>query len=177
MKRRTNGKKGEINSQQLVKDILDAKILSTSNTGKWDFKAQLPDGTTKTFEVKTEPDAITKYGGFSVEIAHKQNSYITSYITREAWLWDGVKVVKTGLSESKADAYIFYDNKKQYYLVTSKALKEWANNLLNKQSPRIVWGGYKKHTLQIQIRLEELAKIGMYIDKRKKPGRKPKNEK
>ena len=67
--------------------------------------------------------------------------------------------------------------KKQYYLVNSKALKEWVNNLLNKQSPRIVWGGYKKHTLQIQIRLEELAKIGMYIDKRKKPGRKPKNEK
>lgn len=172
MKRRTNGKKGEINCQNLVRGLWDAKILSTSNTGKWDFKAQTPDGSEYTFEVKTNPKAITEYGGFSVEIGHKQNSYITSYITREPWIWDGVKIVQTGLSESEADWYIFHDNKKQYYFIQSKVLKEWALDIIENTKHRVVWGGYQNHTLQIQIRLEELNKLGQYIDRRQKPGRK-----
>lgn len=170
--RRTNGKQGEINCQNLVRVLWDAKILSTSNTGKWDFKAQTPDSKQYTFEVKTNPAAITQYGGFSVEIGHKQNSYITQYITREPFIWEGVKVVQTGLSESKADLYIFHDNKKQYYFIQSKKLKEWALDIITNAKHRVKWSGYKEHTLNIQITLEELNKMGQYIDTRKKRGRK-----
>jgi len=172
--RRTNGKKGEQNCQNLITGLFDAKILSTNDDGRWDFEA-LIDDKPLTFEVKTNPDAF-KYGGFSVEIAHKQNSYISSYITREAFIWDNTKVVKTGLAESKADFYIFHDNKKQYYLVKSKDLKDWANNIVINAKHRVRWGGYENHTLNIQIRFEELGDIGMHIDTRKKPGRKSATE-
>lgn len=174
--RRTNGKKGEINSQNLIRGLFDATITHIGKTGKWDFKALFSNNQSKTFEVKTEPKAITQYGGFSVEIAHKQNSYITEYITRKSFVYDGVKVVRTGLSESQADVYIFHDNKKQYFIVPKKALLKWANNVMENEPHRLVWGGYQKHTLQIQIRLDELKEIGQYIDLRQKRGRKSTTE-
>lgn len=175
--RRTNGKKGEVNCQQLIKWLFDASITHIGKSGKWDFKAFFPSKDVhKTFEVKTEPKAITQYGGFSVEIAHKQNSYITEYITREAFIWDNTKVVRTGLSESKSDYYIFHDDKKQYFIVESVKLKQWVENIIENQRHRIVWGGYQNHTLQAQIKLDELKDIGVHIDLRKKRGRKPVTE-
>jgi hypothetical protein len=170
--RRTNGKKGEIKCQQLICGIFDATITHISKNGKYDFKALFPDRLSKTFEVKTEPKAITQYGGFSVEIGHKQNSYITEYIVRKPFIWDNTKVVRTGLSESEADFYIFHDDKKQYYIVSSKKLKQWVENIIENQQHRVVWGGYQKHTLQIQIRLNELEQLGHYVDLRKKRGKK-----
>lgn len=177
MKKRTNGKKGEIRCQTLVSELWGAKILSTSNTGKWDFKAEMPDNTVKTFEVKTNPQAITKYKGFSVEIAHKKNSYITSYLTREGYLYDGVEVVGTGLMESKADWYIFHDNKKQYYFIKKDVLMDWVKDIWKNHHYRLSWGGYQDHTLQIQIKLWELEKLGHYIDLRKPRGRKSTEDK
>ena len=171
--RRTNGKQGEIKSQQLICGLFDATITHISKNGKYDFKALLPDGVSKTFEVKTEPKAITQYGGFSVEIGHKQNSYITEYIVRKPFIWDNIKVVRTGLSESEADFYIFHDDKKQYYIISSKKLKQWLDDI---DMSRIVWGGYQKHTLQVQIRLNELEELGHYIDLRKKRGKKTSTE-
>lgn len=173
MKKRTNGKKGEINCQQLVCGIWDAKLLRTNDDGRYDFKVELPDGDIKTFEVKTNP-AAEKYGGFSVEVAHRRNSYLTSYINRPYEMYEGIKVVLTGLLESEADFYIFHDDKKQYYFISKKRLMEWFEDIWSNHHHRVVWGGRDSATLQIQIRISELLKLGKHIDMRGKRGRKPK---
>ena len=76
------------------------------------------------------------------------------------------------LDEIAPDFYIFHDDKKQYYIVSSKKLKQWVENIIENQQHRVVWGGYQKHTLQIQIRLNELEQLGHYVDLRKKRGKK-----
>jgi len=172
--RRTNGKKGEKNCQMVVEGIWDARIVRENKDERYDFMAETPTGERFKFEVKTNPQAITKYGGFSVEIGHRYNTYITSYLTKEPFLYEGVKVVSTGLMASEADFYIFHDNKKQYYFISKKKLMEWAKDIWKNQHHRVVWGGYEQHTLQIQIKLHELLKLGHYIYLRKKKGRKPK---
>ena len=172
MKKRTNGKKGEERCIHLVCAGWDAQLLKRNNDEKYDFKVATSDGNEHTFEVKTNPQAITKYGGFSVEIAHKQNSYITSYITKEPFMYEGVKVVSTGLMASKADWYIFHDDKKQYYFISKTELMKWAKDVWKNHHHRVVWGGYESHTLQIQIKLHELKQLGHYIDLRQKRGRK-----
>lgn len=173
MKIRTNGKQGEINCQKMVCDYLDAKILRTNDDGRYDFKAEFPNGEQHTFEVKTNP-AAEKYGGFSVEVAHRQNSSLTSYINRPYEMYNGIKVVLTGLLESEATTYIFHDDKKQYYIINKKSLMEWFEDIWFNHHHRVVWGGTDSATLQIQIRISELLKLGMYIDMRGKRGRKPK---
>lgn len=175
MKKRTNGKNGEKRSIALVCNLWDAKLIRTNDDGRYDFMVELPDQDRVTFEVKTNPQAITKYKGFSVEIAHKKNSYITSYLTREGYLYNGIEVVGTGLMESKADWYIFHDDKKQYYFIKKSVLMDWAKDVWKNQPYRLSWGGYQDHTLQIQIKLHELLKLGKHIDLRKKRGRKAKS--
>jgi len=176
MKKRTSGKKGEERCIDLVCGGWDAKLIRRNNDERYDFKVQTSDGNTHTFEVKTNPQAITKYGGFSVEIGHKYNSYITSYLTKEPFLYDDIKVVSTGLMSSEADWYIFHDDKKQYYFIKKKDLMKWATDVWKNEHHRVVWGGFNTHTLQIQIKLHELLKLGNYIDLRKPRGRKPKNK-
>ena len=174
MRKRTSGKKGEQRCQQLVEGVWDARIVRENKDERYDFMAELPNGDRLTFEVKTNPQAITKYGGFSVEIGHRYNTYITSYLTKEPFLYEGIKVVSTGLMTSEADWYIFHDDKKQYYFIKKQVLMDWVKDIWKNQHHRVVWGGFNQHTLQIQIRISELQRLGNHIDLRKSRGRKPK---
>jgi len=173
---RSVGNKGEKIARNLFRQM-GATIIRTNDDDRYDFKTRFPEEE-KIFsvEVKGEPKAITKYKGFSVEIGHRRDSYILSYIVKSPFNWDGIPTVPTGLSTTKSDFYVFNDTKKQQYIVKTEALKKWFNDVYENEKHRIRWGGFNQHTLQVQIRLDELEQIGSYFDERKKRGRKPKNK-
>lgn len=171
MPRRSKGEKGEIYVASILK-AMGCDIISFNKTYAWDVKFKDPNGIISTAEIKEEPK-YKKYGGFSVELAHKKVSYISSYWLRDDdFRWDdGTVCVPTGFTTSEADYQVFTNGKSAVYWVKTPKLAEWLNNIFQNEKHRIRWGGKMSHTLQVQIRIDEIKKIGKYYEKKR--GRKP----
>jgi len=166
------GNKGESYIQSLIEGAGFRILKRWGKTSEWDCLAESPStGVRKTFEGKTQPDYL-QYGGFSVEIGNKR---LGNYITQpKDFTWEGSPCVYTGLSVSTADFYVFTNGRNIAYFVPTKALIEWFERVKTQEEHRIKFGGFGGRSLQAQIKIEELEKIALVIDTKKKRGRKSK---
>ncbi len=166
------GNKGESYIQSLIEGAGFRILKRWGKTSEWDCLAESPStGVRKTFEGKTQPDYL-QYGGFSVEIGNKR---LGNYITQpKDFTWEGSPCVYTGLSVSTADFYVFTNGRNIAYFVPTKALIEWFERVKTQEEHRIKFGGFGGRSLQAQIKIEELKKIALVIDTKKKRGRKSK---
>lgn len=171
MKTTTIGNKGEALIHYIMEQIMGFTIVKKwNNDSKWDLVIK-KDDVTKSIEVKTQPEYL-KYGGFSVEVGNKR---LGNYIHRNAeFYWYGSPCVYTGLSVTQSDIHVFTNGKNVAYAVPTKALIEWFERVKTQEEQRIRFGGYDGRSLQVQITIEELDKIGLLVDLRGKRGRKPK---
>jgi hypothetical protein len=169
MRTTTIGNKGE----RLVQNIVEAlgfTIIKKWNTdSSWDLVIKNND-VTKSLEVKTQPDYL-EYGGFSVELGNKK---LGNYAFKPTdFIWDGVSCVYTGITVSKADTHVFTNGKNIIYLISTKVLLDWLKRIYTDNRHKIKFGGYDGRSLQAQITIEEIEKLGQKIDLRRKRGRKP----
>jgi len=169
----TIGKKGEEYVRGILKSM-GCLVTRNGNTSAWDLMFVTPDNIPSTVEIKTQP-RFKKYNGFSIELAHKKTSYISSYWLRDDdFKWDDNTVcVPTGFSVSQAEYQAFTNGTNMLYWVDSKTLSSWVKHIFDNERHRITWGGKIGHTLQVQIKIDELAKLSKILDEKKKRGRKP----
>jgi hypothetical protein len=170
MRTTTIGNKGERLVQNLVEAIGFTIVKKWNTDSSWDLVIK-SDDTIKSLEIKTQPDYLD-YSGFSVEIGNKK---LGNYAFKPTdFIWEGSPCVYTGLAVSKADTQVFTNGKNIIYLVSTKALKEWFKRVYDNDTHKIRFGGYDGRSLQAQITIEEIEKLGQKIDLRKKRGRKRK---
>jgi hypothetical protein len=164
------GNKGEAYIQSLIEGAGFNILKRWGKTSEWDCLAECPTTKVqKTFEGKSQPDYLT-YGGFSVEVGNKR---LGNYMFQpKDFTWEGSPCVYTGLAVSTADFYVFTNGRNIAYFVPTKALIEWFERVKTEETHRIKFGGYDGRSLQAQIRIEELEKISLVVDTKKKRGRK-----
>ena len=164
------GNKGEAYIQSLIEGAGFNILKRWGKTSEWDCLAECPTTKVqKTFEGKSQPDYLT-YGGFSVEVGNKR---LGNYMFQpKDFTWEGSPCVYTGLAVSTADFYVFTNGRNIAYFVPTKALIEWFERVKTEEVHRIKFGGYDGRSLQAQIRIEELEKISLVVDTKKKRGRK-----
>jgi hypothetical protein len=168
MKTTTIGNKGEALVHRIMEGMGFTIVKKWNDDSKWDLVIK-KDDITKSLEVKTQPDYL-KYGGFSVEVGNKR---LGNYMFQPTeFIWEGSPCVYTGLAVTKADFHVFTNGRNITYTVSTKVLIEWFERVKTQEEQRIRFGGYDGRSLQVQITIEELEKIGQKIDLRKKRGRK-----
>lgn len=155
------GRKGELGVIDKLKSKGCQIIDDYTETADYDIKA-LYRGKERTFEVKTQPNAIRLYNAFTIEIGDSSPTYYDATINNiKHDINTNKRYYPTGLSISNADYYVFTDTQ-HYIFVPTKKLKSLVRRIYKQQPQRFRFNPNTLSSYGVSVSVDELNEICIF---------------